>query len=1308
MAGRFPEAENLQQFYENLKAGKDSIRAVSADRLERTAMPFSEHYQCMAWLHDIEMFDHAFFRISRGEACNMDPHQRIALEIVYETLENAGYDPFSFAGSETAVYVGDVSLDYYQLAAAYDPTLLTGNLNAVLAGRISRFFDLHGEAVMIDTSCSSSLVAVHQACISLETGNAAQALVCGIKIRIFPAQKKPVFDVGIGSPDGKTRSYSSDAGGTGSGEAAGCILLKPLANALADKDNIHAVIRGTAVNQDAARSGSLTAPSSAAQAAVIRKAWKKAAVDPLSITFIEGHGTATRLGDPIEVEGIDLAFSAYTGEKQHCALSSVKANIGHTDAAAGIAGLIKTVLSLKHKKLFPAVNFNKPNPFIDFDHSHVFVNTVFRDWDVKNGAPRRAGVSAFGLSGTNCHIVLEEAPAVHTMSRESGERLYLFPVSGFSGTALSGNMKRLASWLAAGREHSLPEISYTLCAGRAHLAHRHMILAANVPELISQLEQPQTAAPAAAPRRQLYFVFSRNTHITSSLLERMCNIYPSFNAAVGTCRSYLPAGEHSRSAGFDLFCFQFAFFRLLEEKGVATKKLLGEGTGEVVINTLTGKLSLADAVLTSLQDNIPGAQDLGASCEKFASSIVKDDSIILELGPLCRISETIAAVTAAASLPVLSLDIMERDPLLDIIKQLYLSGYEINWSLFFDNEDLRKTALPGYAFDRVRCWIRETPIGAPSPSGESGNVTDSDTQVVTGTSASIDLPAIMEVVTAAWKSVLKQEHINADDDFFDLGGHSLNGTQVLNRLTENFGVSLEMDDLFEYGTVATLSEFILSRVAPVTASETVYDGIGKAPLMPHYPVTHAQKNFWTLDQLSNGLTAYNMPGAYMITGPLHIEAFAMAFSQLVQRHESLRTTFKLTDGEPRQLINDGSSFQFEIVDLRYTADNENEAMAQVKQQTAMPFDLAQGPLIRACLYRLQDEKALFFFTLHHIIADGWSMEVIARDVMALYSAAAAGRLSPLSPLQVQFCDYAVWLEEQLTANRLADHRQFWLNEFPDTPPLLQLPADFQRPETQGFNGDKEHLVLDQALREAVKSLARRNNSTVYMTVLACINLLLCKTAGQYDMVIGLPSSGRNYPGLEDQVGLFLNTLAVRLKRDPAETLDAVVELVAGKLLQCTRHQVYPFDTLLRDLSYKKPSGHNSLFDVGFTHNTLGAVSGYSSTEDFMTAPELEITPVSHGFKSVKADLWFHLTETEDQLFITLDYNTDIFLPATAGKLLSDLQTIFYYITGHPGDTLQQLLNSMQQKEQDDRQKMQRDLRQRNLERLVNIGGKTGV
>ena len=343
LSGVFPQADTLDQFFNNLKNGVDSVRNISVKRLKETAYnPYSQ-YMPMAFLEEVSHFDHSFFGISKREAEMMAPEQRLILQLSCEAIENAGYNLKDFRGSNTAVYLGGGELKHYrELIQEKDPTIFTGNMNALIAGRISYSLNLNGPAMMIDTACSSALVAIYEAYQKVITGEVDYALAGGsYVISKFPEADESAGDVGILSKDGRSKTFSASADGTGGGEGGGILLLKRLDKALEDKDPIHAIIKGGAINNDGSLSAGLTAPSPEAQTAVITKAWENAEVLPETIDYVEAHGTGTKLGDPIEFQALTDAFSQFSDKKKFCAAGSIKTNIGHLNNAAGVAGIVK-------------------------------------------------------------------------------------------------------------------------------------------------------------------------------------------------------------------------------------------------------------------------------------------------------------------------------------------------------------------------------------------------------------------------------------------------------------------------------------------------------------------------------------------------------------------------------------------------------------------------------------------------------------------------------------------------------------------------------------------------------------------------------------------------------------------------------------------------------------------------------------------------------------------------------------------------------------------------------------------------------
>jgi len=500
MDGQFGEMKDLYEFWNALKSGKDCIREFPENRKE-DIMAFlksqgmgqdNTEFQVSAFMSHIDKFDYSFFNISPREASLMDPNQKIFLETVWRAIEDSGFGGLSLKGTKTGIFLGDVgnsfpdykTMIYFGARDKY-AMCVPGNIKSIIASRISYILDLKGPAVMVDTACSSSLVAVHMACQSLFAGECEMAIAGGINIRLMPI-KDASSNIGIKSHDGKARTFDDSSDGTGGGEGVAAIVLKPLAKALKDGDSIYAVIKGTASNQDGSSIG-ITAPNSAAQEELLMQAWRNACIEPDTISYIEAHGTGTKLGDPIEIDGISRAFRNYTNKRQFCAIGAAKTNIGHLDSASGITGLVKAVLSLKNRQIPPTIHFSRPNKSINFEDSPVYVNDKLREWEVQEN-PRRCGVSSFGLSGTNCHIVLEEAPT-RPVSLETINTPMVFTLSANSLNSFRALVDSYKKFLEENNEINLMDLCFTSNIGRGHYKFRAAILVSNNLSLIEGLDK---------------------------------------------------------------------------------------------------------------------------------------------------------------------------------------------------------------------------------------------------------------------------------------------------------------------------------------------------------------------------------------------------------------------------------------------------------------------------------------------------------------------------------------------------------------------------------------------------------------------------------------------------------------------------------------------------------------------------------------------------------------------------------------------------------------------------------------------------
>jgi len=500
MSGRFPGAQNINEFWENMKNGTDSVIKVPKERWNadqyydlNPKTPNKSYSKVGGFLEDIDKFDTLFFNLPPIEAISMDPQQRLFLEETWRALEDAGYSDTSLANTKCGVFVGASQGDYLKKLAEVNKETsgeaFTGMAPSILASRISYFLDLIGPCITIDTACSSSLVALHLACQSIQNGESDLALVGGVKLMITPELHIATTKVEMLSPSGKCKTFDQTADGTILSEGVGVLVLKPLEKALADKHQIYGVIKGSGINQDGKTNG-ITAPSVQSQTRLELDVYQKANINPAHLSLVEAHGTGTKLGDPIEVKALTNAFRNYTQEKQFCAIGSVKSNVGHATMAAGVTSVIKVLLSLKNKQIPPVLHFVQPNEHIKFQETPFYVNTNLIDWLPKNGLARMAAVSSFGFSGTNAHVVIEEPP--RRAEKRSGSSLpyYLIPISAKSQESFDRRLQDLAKWLEENEGNCfIEDIAYTLLAGRSHFSLRGAFIVRDIYELEARLKE---------------------------------------------------------------------------------------------------------------------------------------------------------------------------------------------------------------------------------------------------------------------------------------------------------------------------------------------------------------------------------------------------------------------------------------------------------------------------------------------------------------------------------------------------------------------------------------------------------------------------------------------------------------------------------------------------------------------------------------------------------------------------------------------------------------------------------------------------
>ena len=632
---RFPQAENPEAFWHLLSNGIDAITEIPPDRWDvdrfydpQPATSGKMNTRSGGFLSQIDGFDPLFFNISPKEAQRMAPKQRIFLEVAWEALENAGLAPDKLSGTQTGVFVAPTGgSQYHQLLYknvadltqinAYDGI---GSTPSLAASRLSYLLNLKGPSLAIETACSSSLVAIHLACQSLRTGESNLCIVGGVNLILTPELHISFSQAKMMSPEGRCKTFDADANGYVRGEGCGVVILKRLSDAIKDRDNIMAAIRGSAINQDGLSNG-ITAPNALSQEAVIRQALKNADVKPAQISCVEAHGTGTPLGDPIEIQSLKTVLMEDRLPTQTCYISSVKANIGHLELASGIAGLIKVVLSLQNKQIPQSLHFKRLNPLIDIDRTPFIIPTELQEWKIDRES-RLAGVSSFGFGGTNAHVILEETPKLDTVAENSIERpKHLLTLSAQSEKALQELAQKYEAYLETHPKESLADICYTANTGRSHFNYRLAVIADSTMQLRQQLNIATDSNHTEAvkgqitshKRAKIAFLFTGQGSHYVGMGRQLYQTQPVFRQALERCAKLLPDleqplldllyGEPSCSL-LDrtsctqpaIFALEYALFQLWQTWGIVPDVVMGHSLGEYVAACVAGVFTLEEAL----------------------------------------------------------------------------------------------------------------------------------------------------------------------------------------------------------------------------------------------------------------------------------------------------------------------------------------------------------------------------------------------------------------------------------------------------------------------------------------------------------------------------------------------------------------------------------------------------------------------------------------------------------------------------------------------------------------------------------------
>lgn len=1231
LSGRLPGISDLSELNDIFVNKVDCVVPFKDERRDLLKLDKNIKYFDAAYIDGVQYFDYNFFNISRQEAKNMDPQQKMILELAYSAIEDGGYSPDELRGTNTSVIIGVHNSHMYDDHITDNTGIaFLGSFLDALAGRISYTLDLEGEASVVETACSSSLYAIYDSCVKLKAGEADMALAGGITLefRARPWNYAQIDNLQLISPSARCNTFDECADGINLGEGAGVLFLKRYEDAVRDKDPIYAVIKSAAANQDGGRSNSLTAPSSKAQADVIRKAIKKSGINAEDIGYIEAHGTGTKIGDPIEIQGLTEAFSSFTDKKQFCPIGSLKSNFSHLGSAAGVVSVIKSITSFENNKKYPLCRLNKVNPLIDFKNSPVYPITETEDW--LTDKDRYIGISAFGASGTNVHVILGDHKEHYYGKKTEPE--YLVTISGDREEAVGEYCTKLLN--DVGR-FPLGDIAYTLNKGRKDFKFRTSFCVKNDEEMGEKLNGDVKVTEAE--EHKVIFLFSGDCTFSNEDAEYLSSVYPEFKKTYGQIID--KAGNTDENVRD--FAVYSGIYNTVVSMGITPLKIVSAGAGKYAGDYVSEKLELEKALEAVRKGDYTAVNYDGF--KKFMADISvksKYPVAVLEMGYEGGLANCIENDNELNSIKVINALDSEKRAIYKALSKLYNIGVNIDWDKFYSDTEYARVHISTYPFAKTYSWpdIKEKKKAAEEIKH----------------AAVMSRDEVVGILRQIWAEELDIEEFDDEDDLFDLGANSLEAMDAADAVEERTNIHLEFSDMYKYTSVSALSDHIISLMNTQPSEEDIADSNNKSQTQSAEMTSYNQQRMLFLADQTSDSAIYNMSMLHKVSGEFDPEVFRLSLDAIVKRHDVLHTIYRKQGDKYFQVVLQDYTFSNEYLELDET--NEDAVLSYISNYD-LNVDLYSEIPIKSLIVKSKNSTYYWAVNLHHIAGDGYSYGVFASEVLKYYEEFMKDKNYVPQPLKTQYSDYIIHEEDFLRSKKADKQREFWKKELEGINGILKFPADKQRPDIVTYNGDYYEFEIGKEIFAKADNFAKSNNITLFMLIESAFALTLAKYTGSDDICIGIPFANRNSAEFKELIGFFVNTVIIRNKFNDDMTVRELLNEVRNRFLNIYTNSELPFEEIVNVTKFKRDRSYLPLIQFMLAYQNFG--TGNIKNDAF----SLEVSELP-SYTS-KFEMTATLIEQDDNIIGTVEYNSDLYYKKTIETFISNYISMLEQIIVSP-------------------------------------------